>query len=64
MQPSVQTTLAKSRWEDLHQLELPNPSQLDNIKFHLDLVLLALEAIASIASEGILQAAKELNLTS
>jgi Protein of unknown function (DUF3038) len=40
----------------------PDPSQLDNIKAQLDLVLLALEALAGIGSEAILQAATELNL--
>lgn len=51
-------------WQDLQQLKSPSPGQLENIKSHLDLVLLALEAIASITSEAILQAAKELNLES
>jgi hypothetical protein len=37
---------------------------LDNIKAQLDLVLLALEALANIGSEAILQAAAELNLES
>ncbi len=36
--------------------------QLDSIKAHLDLVLLALEAIANLGSEAMLQAAAELNL--
>lgn len=38
--------------------------QLDSIKAHLDLVLLALEAIANLGSEAMLQAAEELNLES
>lgn len=42
----------------------PDPSQLDNIKAQLDLVLLALEALAGIGSEAMLQAATELNLES
>jgi Protein of unknown function (DUF3038) len=42
----------------------PDPSQLDNIKAQIDLVLLALEAIAGIGSEAMLQAATELNLES
>ncbi|NJK28866.1 MAG: DUF3038 domain-containing protein [Acaryochloris sp. SU_5_25] len=40
----------------------PDHSQLDNIKAQLDLVLLALEALAGIGSEAVLQAAAELNL--
>lgn len=42
----------------------PDPSQLDNIKAQLDLVLLALEALANIGSEAMLQAAAHLNLES
>ncbi|MDX2232013.1 MAG: DUF3038 domain-containing protein [Leptolyngbyaceae cyanobacterium bins.349] len=42
----------------------PDPSQLDNIKAQLDLVLLALEALAGIGSEAMLQAAIDLNLES
>lgn len=40
----------------------PDPSQLDNIKAQLDLVLLALEALTGIGSEAMLQAATDLNL--
>jgi hypothetical protein len=40
----------------------PNPQQLDSIKAQLDLVLMALEAIAGIGSEAMLQAATSLNL--
>ncbi len=39
------------------------PEQLDSIKAQLDLVLLALEAIANLGSEAMLQAAEELNLS-
>lgn len=42
----------------------PDPTQLDNIKAQLDLVLLALEALAGIGSEAMLHAATELNLES
>ena len=38
--------------------------ELENIKCHLDLVLLALEAIANISSEAIIKAAQDLNLES
>lgn len=40
----------------------PDAIQLDNIKTHLDLVLLALEALLGSGSEALLQAAAELNL--
>lgn len=53
---------AKPALEILPLAGQPDPSQLDNIKAQLDLVLLALEAIANIGSEAILQAATELNL--
>ena len=59
------STVKPSAKPDLEMLSLagqPDPSQLDNIKAQLDLVLLALEAIAHIGSEAILQAATELNL--
>ena len=36
--------------------------ELENIKCHLDLVLLALEAIANISSEATIEAAQDLNL--
>ncbi|MBF2025800.1 MAG: DUF3038 domain-containing protein [Oscillatoriales cyanobacterium C42_A2020_001] len=42
----------------------PDPSQLDNIKAQLDLVLLSLEALADIGSEAMLKAAADLNLES
>ncbi len=64
MQPSGKTTSWNWQWQDLQKLKLPNLSQLDNIKPHLDLVLLALEAIASVTAEDVLQAAQELNLNS
>lgn len=51
------------RWEELNNIQL-NPAQLDNIKAQLDLVLLALEALAGIGSEAMLQAATQLNVES
>lgn len=62
MQPTAKTNNSGLKLQDLQQL--PDAEQLDNIKSHLDLVLLALEAIASISSEAILQAAQELSLES
>ncbi len=40
----------------------PDPTQLDNIKAQLDLVLLALEALAELGSEAMLQAAEDLHV--
>lgn len=50
--------------DDLPLNHSPDPNQLDNIKTQLDLVLLALEALAGIGSEAMLQAATELRLES
>lgn len=55
---------APASLEVLAPLRQPDPSQLDNIKAQLDLVLLALEALVGIGSEAMLQAATELNLES
>jgi hypothetical protein len=41
---------------------VPDPVQLDDIKAQIDLVLLALETLADIGSEAILQAAAQLKL--
>ena len=56
--------MLNEKWQELTQPKLKNESQLENIKSHLDLVLLAIEAIANINSEAILDAAKNLNLES
>jgi hypothetical protein len=61
------TPIANSSVPSLAALPLtrqPDPTQLDNIKAQLDLVLLALEAIANIGSEAMLQAAESLHLES
>lgn len=52
-----------AQWDELNRTQ-PDPAQLDNIKAQLDLVLLALEALAGIGSEAMLQAATQLNLES
>ncbi|MBE9179236.1 DUF3038 domain-containing protein [Oculatella sp. LEGE 06141] len=62
MPPSVKSSASNPAWDELTLANQPDPTQLDNIKAQLDLVLLALEALAKITSEGILQAAVELNL--
>ena len=53
---------ASSHWEEFPLPAPPDSGQLDNIKAHLDLILLALEALAGIGSEAMLQAATDLNL--
>jgi hypothetical protein len=63
MSSSVKPTTPKPAWDDLPLASQPNPAQLDNIKAQLDLVLLALEALAGIGSEAMLQAAADLDLT-
>lgn len=63
MHSSAHSPIPTPQWEELNQTK-PNPAQLDNIKTQLDLVLLALEALAGIGSEAMLQAATDLNLES
>lgn len=63
MSSTVKPSTPKPAWEDLTLSNQPDPVQLDNIKAQLDLVLLALEALAGIGSEAMLQAAADLNLT-
>lgn len=52
------------RFEELPLSLAPDEAHLDNIKTQLDLVLLALESIAPITSEAMLQAAAQLGLES
>jgi hypothetical protein len=53
-----------SQSPELVNLKAAEDGELENIKCHLDLVLLALEAIANISSEEIIQAAQDLQLES
>jgi hypothetical protein len=62
MPSTTKPSTFKPPWEDLPLVNEPDPSQLDDIKAQLDLVLLALEALANIGSEAVLQAATELDL--
>lgn len=65
MRPSLQPVTAPS--SVLAELTLTHPpdgQQLENVKSHLDLILMALESLAGIGSEAMLQAAKDLNLES
>ncbi|MBV8885990.1 MAG: DUF3038 domain-containing protein [Chroococcidiopsidaceae cyanobacterium CP_BM_RX_35] len=50
-----------SQWDALTYTKL-NPAQLDKIEVQLDLVLLALKALAGVDTDTILQAAAHLNL--
>jgi hypothetical protein len=63
MPPTIKPSTSQPAWEELTLTNQPDTSQLDNIKAQLDLVLLALEALANIGSEAMLQAAADLNLT-
>jgi Protein of unknown function (DUF3038) len=51
-----------SKWERLPFAAVSDPVQLDNMKAHIDLVLLALETLAGIGSDAILQAATQLKV--
>jgi hypothetical protein len=64
MHQDANSTPSIAKWQGLHRLKTPSIDQLDNIKSHLDLVILSLEAIANITSETILQAATTLELDS
>lgn len=48
--------------QDREPFAVPHPIQLENMKTQLDLTLLALEALAGISSEAMLQAAAELGV--
>ncbi|MBD2068540.1 DUF3038 domain-containing protein [Leptolyngbya sp. FACHB-671] len=62
MPSTVKSPNSNAAWEELTSGIQPDPIQLDNIKAQLDLVLLALEALAGIGSEAMLRTAAELNL--
>jgi len=62
MPSTVKSPRSNAAWEELTSGIQPDPAQLDNIKAQLDLVLLALEALAGIGSEAMLRTAAELNL--
>lgn len=64
MRSTAKTPPPTPPWEDLPLGQAPDPIELDNIKTQLDLVLLALEALAGIGSEAMLQAATDLKLES
>ena len=62
MPPNIKADRDSARWQDLADLQATDDGELDNIKSHLDLVLLALEAIAEISSEAIIRAARGFKL--
>ncbi|MBD2042409.1 DUF3038 domain-containing protein [Microcoleus sp. FACHB-672] len=64
MHPSVKTPASVPKWEEFTVTDAPQPAQLDNIKAQLDLILLALEALAGIGSEAMLKAAVDLKIES
>jgi hypothetical protein len=64
MRPTVKTLSSLPQRKDLLLSQVPDLQQLDNMKAHLDLILLALEALTGIGSDAVLQAASELNLES
>ncbi len=59
---TAKSTKVTLNQEDFPLKKLPNGEQLENIKAHLDLILIALEALANIGSESMIQAAQKLNL--
>lgn len=61
---NTKTEFNYSQWQELTTLKAAEGGELENIKCHLNLVLLALEAIANINSEKIIQAAQDLHLES
>lgn len=60
--PSTIKSTGNSKIVELPLARDPSPEQLDNIKAQLDLVLMALEALAGIGSEAMLQAAVQLKV--
>jgi hypothetical protein len=62
MLPDVKTPSETRNWDDLPLNAPPDRQHLDNMKAHLDLILMALEALTEISSDGILRAVHALNL--
>jgi hypothetical protein len=62
MSPTPNTPTTTSRWEGLSLSQELDARQLDNIKAHLDIILLALEALTDISSDEMLKASEELKL--
>lgn len=64
MSINIKSQLNHHKWRELTSLKTPKDGELDNIKCHLGLVFLALDAIANISSEIMIQAAQDLQLES
>ena len=64
MPSNVKGDFNDSQWQELAEFKTARGNELEDIKCHLDLILLALEAIAEITSEAIVRAAKDLDLES
>lgn len=62
MQPTVSPSSPPPPWEELSIAPALNAQHLDDIKAHLDLILLALEALTQLSSEAMIAAAQQLNL--
>jgi hypothetical protein len=58
----MRSPLKPSTFKELSVKKTPDNKQLDNIKAHLDLILLSLESLTDITSDTILTTAKELNI--
>jgi hypothetical protein len=62
MRPIAKMPESPPRWQELSLVKQPDGELLDSIKAHLDLLLLVLESLTGVTSDGIIQAAKELQL--
>jgi hypothetical protein len=62
MQPTVSPSSPPPPWEELSSAQTLNTQHLDDIKAHLDLILLALEALTQMSSDVMIAAANHLNL--
>ncbi|NJO19889.1 MAG: DUF3038 domain-containing protein [Spirulinaceae cyanobacterium RM2_2_10] len=62
MYPTAPSASSAPQLQDLTLVKAPDAGQLDNIKAHLDLVLLAIEALTGLGSEAMLAAAATLKV--
>lgn len=62
MRPSIKSSTSPPAGEELKLAPTPKPGQLAEMAAHLDLLLLALQALVGIDSEAMHRAARELNL--
>jgi hypothetical protein len=62
MRPIAKMPESPPQWQELSLVTQPDGELLDSIKAHLDLLLLALESLTGVTSDGIIQAAKDLQL--